>query len=139
MNGQTLIVMLGALLLMLSTIRLVRLRLLSIRYGIGWLLVGTIGVLGAPVLTLIVNRLDLFGFTPTGFSLGIFIAFLGLVCLQLSVSLSGMHRALQDLAEHAAHVEARVRSLERGTSDVPPIDGTSGTATHTSDQRGISA
>lgn len=116
MTGQTLIVMLGALLLMLSTLRLVRMRLLSIRYGIGWLMVGVIGVFGAPVLTLIVNRLDLFGFTPTGFSLGVFIGFLGLVCLQLSVSLSGMHRALQDLAEHAAHVEARVRRLEAAST-----------------------
>ena len=49
---------------------------------------------------------------PTGFSLGIFIGFLGLVCLQLSISLSGLHRAVQDLAEHAALVEARVRALE---------------------------
>lgn len=112
MTGQTLIVMLGALLLMLSTLRLVRLRLLSIRYGIGWLLVAVIGFVGAPVLTLIVTRLELFGFTPTGFSLGVFIGFLGLVCLQLSVSLSGMHRAVQDLAEHSAHVEARLRRLE---------------------------
>ncbi|MCW3010779.1 MAG: hypothetical protein JWO90_1183 [Solirubrobacterales bacterium] len=112
MTGQTLIVMGGALLLMVSTLRLVRLRLLSIRYGIGWLLVAVLGIVGSPILTLIVTRLDLFGFTPTGFSLGVFIAFLGLVSLQLSVSLSGLHRAMQDLAEHSAHVEARVRRLE---------------------------
>jgi len=125
MTGQTLIVMGGALLLMLSTIRLVRLRLLSIRYGIGWLLVGVLGLVGSPVLTLIVTRIDLFGFTPTGFSLGVFIAFLGLVALQLSVSLSGLHRAVQDLAEHSAHVEARLRQLERRTAaqrTAPPAD-----------------
>ncbi len=112
MNSQTYIIMGGALLLILSTLRLVRLQMLSIRYGIGWLFVGVAGVLGSPVLSLITRRLDLFGFTPTGFSLGIFIAFLGLVCLQLSISLSGLHRAVQDLAEHGAHVEARVRRLE---------------------------
>lgn len=112
MTGQTLIVMLGALLLMLSTLRLVRVRLLSIRYGIGWLLVGVIGFVGSPVLTIITTRLDVFGFTPTGFSLGVFILFLGLVCLQLSVSLSGLHRAVQDLAEHSAHAEVRLRLLE---------------------------
>lgn len=116
MTGQTVIVMAGAFLLVLSTIRLVRRRLLSIKYGIGWLLVGFIGIIGAPVLTLIVEQIDLFGFTPTGFSLGIFIAFLGLVCLQLSVSLSGLHRAMQDLVEHAAHIEARVRRIENGNS-----------------------
>lgn len=113
MTGQTFIIMGGALLLMVSTLRLVRLRLLSIRYGIGWLVVAFAGLAGSPVLTLITRRLDLFGFTPTGFSLGVFIVFLGLVCLQLSISLSGLHRAIQDLAEHAAHVESRVGDLER--------------------------
>jgi hypothetical protein len=112
MSGQTFIVMGGALLLILSTLRLVRLRLLSIRYGIGWLVVGVVGVLGSPVLPLVSGRLDSLGFTATGFSLGVFIAFLGLVCLQLSVSLSGLSRSIQDIAEHAAHVEARVRQLE---------------------------
>lgn len=120
MTGQTYVLMGGALLLILSTLRLVRLRLLSIRYGIGWLLVGVIGVVGAPILSLITKRLDLLGFTPTGFSLGVFIAFLGLVCLQLSISLSGLHRAIQDLAEHSAHVESRVRQLEAaGAPDSP--------------------
>ena len=52
------------------------------------------------------------GFTATGFSLGVLIAFLGLICLQLSISLSGLHRAIQDLTEHAALVEQRLRELE---------------------------
>lgn len=117
MTGQTLIVMLGASLLLWSTIVLVRRRLLSIRFGIGWLLVAISGILGAPLLTLATSSLDLFGFTPTGFSLGVFIVFLGLVCLQLSISLSGLFHAVQDLAEHAAHVEARVRRLEAAPAD----------------------
>lgn len=113
MTGQTLLIMLGALLLMLSTIRLVRMRLLSISYGIGWLSLATIGLLGSPLLTVITQRLDVLGFTPTGFSLGIFVVFLGLIALQLSISLSGLQRATQDIAEHASHVEARLRRLER--------------------------
>lgn len=117
MTGQTALLMLGALLLMLSTLRLVRLRLLSIRYGVGWLVVGAVGLVGAPVLTVTANNLNVFGFTPTGFSLGVFVAFLGLVCLQLSVSLSGLHRAIQDLAEHSAHVEARLRCLEVASAE----------------------
>lgn len=117
MSGQALLIMVGALLLMLSTMRLVRLRLLSIRYGIGWLIVAAVGFVGSPILSVVTSRLDLLGFTPTGFSLGIFILFLGLVCLQLSISLSGLHRAIQDLAEHAAHVEARLRQLEGPTAE----------------------
>lgn len=112
MSVQVPIVMAGAAALMLSTTVLVRRRLLSIRYGLGWLAVALIGFVGAPLLAVFASRVESLGFTPTGFSLGVFIGFLGLVCLQLSVSLSGLHGAVQDLAEHAALVEARVRALE---------------------------
>jgi hypothetical protein len=118
-TGQTLIVMAGATLLGISTIKLVRRRLLSIRYGIGWLFLCAVGFVGAPVLTLLTSAVGRFGFTPTGFSLGIFIVFLGLVCLQLSISLSGLHHAVQDLSEHAARTEARLRELEREPDGAP--------------------
>lgn len=110
---QLLILMAGAAALAISTVMLVRRRLLSIRYGLGWLAVSLIGIVGAPLLSLLASRVESIGFTPTGFSLGIFVVFLGLVCLQLSISLSGLHSSVQDLAEHAALVEERVRTLER--------------------------
>lgn len=116
MSVQVPIIMAGAAALMVSTIVLVRHRLLSIRYGLGWLAVSLIGFVCAPLLTVLASRVTSLGFTPTGFSLGVFVAFLGLVCLQLSISLSGLHSAIQDLAEHAAFVEARVRTLEEQRS-----------------------
>ena len=112
MSTQAVIIMLGALVLLVTTVVLVRMRLLSIRYGLGWLAVSLTGLAGAPVLSLLADQVSRYGFTPTGFSLGVFIVFLGLVCLQLSISLSGLHRAIQDLAEHAALTEQRVRDLE---------------------------
>ncbi len=112
MNVEVPIIMAGAAALMVSTVVLVRRRLLSIRYGLGWLAVSLMGIVGAPLLALVAVRVRSLGFTPTGFSLGVFIAFLGLVCLQLSISLSGLHSAVQDLAEHAALLEQRVRALE---------------------------
>jgi Na+/melibiose symporter-like transporter len=112
MSGQLAILMAGAGSLTISTVVLVRRRLLSIRYGLGWLAVSLVGLFGAPLLSLLASRVESIGFTATGFSLGIFVAFLGLVCLQLSISLSGLHGAVQDLAEHAALVEQRVRTLE---------------------------
>lgn len=120
MSVQAVIIMAGAAALMASTVVLVRLRLLSIRYGMGWLAVSLAGLVGAPLLSLLATQVESLGFTPTGFSLGVFVAFLGLVCLQLSISLSGLHTAVQDLTEHAALVEARVRELEdRRTGDTP--------------------
>jgi hypothetical protein len=112
MSTQAIIVMAGAVALMVSTIALVRRRLLSIRYGLGWLTVSVIGLAGTPLLTVAARQVRHLGFTPTGFSLGVLIAFLGLICLQLSISLSGLHRAIQDLSEHAALVEQRLRDLE---------------------------
>ena len=81
MNVQVPIVMVGAAALMLSTVVLVRRRMLSIRYGMGWLAVSLVGFVGAPLLSLLASRVARFGFTATGFSLGIFVVFLGLVCL----------------------------------------------------------
>lgn len=112
MSVQIILVEAGALILLVSTVVLVRRRLLSIRYGLGWISVSLGGLLGAPLLGLASGEVYRLGLTPTGFSLGIFIIFLGLLCLQLSVSLSGLHHAIQDLAEHCALVEERVRHLE---------------------------
>jgi hypothetical protein len=126
MNIQVLIVMAGAAALMCSTIVLVRRRMLSIRYGLGWLAVSIIGFVGAPLLSIVASQVGHFGFTATGFSLGVLIAFLGLICLQLSISLSGLHRAIQDLTEHAALVEQRLRVLEhesvKDRAEVPAGD-----------------
>jgi Na+/melibiose symporter-like transporter len=112
MSTEAAIVMAGAVALMVSTVVLVRRRLLSIRYGLGWLTVSLVGFLGTPLLSLAASGVRHLGFTPTGFSLGVLIGFLGLICLQLSISLSGLHRAIQDLSEHAALVEQRLRELE---------------------------
>jgi hypothetical protein len=112
MSTEAAIVMAGAVGLMVSTVFLVRRGLLSLRYGLGWLTVAVIGFVGTPVLSAVSSQVRHLGFTPTGFSLGVLILFLGLICLQLSISLSGLHRAIQDLSEHAALVEQRVRQLE---------------------------
>jgi hypothetical protein len=112
---QAVIVMVGAGGLMVSTVMLVRRRMLSIRYGLGWLTVSIVGFVGAPLLSLATSWVRQLGFTATGFSLGVMIAFLGLICLQLSISLSGLHRAVQDLTEHAALIEQRLHELEIGS------------------------
>lgn len=128
MSVQAVIVMAGGLALMSSTVLLVRRRLLSIRYGLGWLSVAALGIIGGPLLGVVSSQVRHLGFTPTGFSLGILIAFLGLICLQLSISLSGLHHAIQNLSENAALLEHRIHDLERqadpasGEGDAHPVD-----------------
>lgn len=109
---QNVLMELGAVLLLVSTVVLVRRRWLSLRYGLGWLTVSIAGIVAGPLLAVLAQQAKKIGFTPTGFSLGVFVFFLILLCLQLSISLSGLHRAIQDLSEHAALMEERVNALE---------------------------
>ena len=104
--------MAGGALLLLSTFVLVRAGLLSIRYGLGWSLLGLFGILGAPLLELLSRRVGELGFTSTGFSLGVLIVCLGLICLQLSTTVSGLQHAVQDLGEYSALLEQRLKHLE---------------------------
>lgn len=117
MSIQVLLIVAGGVGLLTSTVFLVRLRLLSIRYGLGWLSLALLAIAGAPVLGMLADHVDSLGLTPTGFSLGVLATFLGLISFQLSISLSGVQHVVQDLAEHAAHVEHRVRELERALAE----------------------
>jgi len=111
-SNQAWLIMAGGALLLLSTFVLVRAGLLSIRYGLGWSLLGLFGILGAPLLELLSRRVGELGFTSTGFSLGVLIVFLGLICLQLSTTVSGLQHAVQDLGEYSALLEQRLKQLE---------------------------
>lgn len=119
MTTQAYLIEAAALSLLVSSTMLVRWRLMSIRYGLGWILVSLAGLAAGPALAALADTVRHVGFTPTGFSLGIFVAFLGLVGVQLSISLSGQHRAIQNLTEHAALLEARVSELELEADDGP--------------------
>jgi hypothetical protein len=112
LSTQEVLVELGAAVLLASSIVLMRRRLLSIRYGLGWIAVSLAGLAVAPILVLLASKARVLGFTETGFSLGIFIGFIILLCLQLSISLSGLHHAVRNLGEHAALLEERVQRLE---------------------------
>jgi hypothetical protein len=98
--------------LLVAAVILVRRGLLSVRYGLGWMVVG-IGVLVLAALLEPLERLaDWLGVSPTGFVLGLVVLVLGLVCLQLSISISGLHAAVQDLSERSALLEQRLRGFE---------------------------
>ena len=83
MSLQVALIMLGSVLLLLSSVVLVRYRLLSVRYGLGWIVVSVMGFCLSPLLDVVGPAVRTLGFTRTGFSLGILVGFLALICLQL--------------------------------------------------------
>lgn len=118
MSTQAIILVFGCVVLLAAAISLVRRGRLSIRYGMGWLFLAALGVVGAPVLSMLSGRVADLGFTATGFSLGVLLIFLGLVCLQLSVTVSGLTRAVQEMSERDALLGRTIAALD-GTDARP--------------------
>ena len=99
---QTLFAAFISLIFVLTVLRLGRKQKLSFRYTVGWLILGCLGlVAGAlvPVADPIANKLHL---SPAAF-LGVgAVILLVTLCVQLSISISGMQKQLQQLNEDLA-------------------------------------
>ena len=100
--------------LLALTLVLVRRGLLTARYALGWVCVSAVAVIGAPVFAFLSTQVAFVRLTPAGFSLVVAILFLLAVCVQLSVSLSGLIASTQDIAERLALVEAEALGSNAG-------------------------
>jgi Uncharacterized conserved protein (DUF2304) len=108
---QKLLVAGMALGLATCVVGLVRSGRLAVRYGLGWLAVALAMLVAAPLLGLVETLADALGLTPTGLLIGVVVGFLVLVCLQLSVSLSGSQNQIRALSESNALLDAQLRAL----------------------------
>ncbi len=117
---QGLLIAVGGLALLLLTAALARRRLLSLRYALGWVCVSAF-VVGAAILTPLVTPLaEQFSMTGTAVFLAAASAVLVLVCIQLSITVSGLHAQLRDVIESNALLEARLVAVEdRSHRDAP--------------------
>jgi hypothetical protein len=101
------------LVLLFFIARLVHRRRLSFHYAAGWVAV-CVAVIAASLLTPLVSPIaEWFSMTATAVFLVVAVAFVVAVCVQLSVSVSGLHDRVRDLAE--ANALLRVE-LERRTA-----------------------
>ncbi|MFT3853888.1 MAG: DUF2304 family protein [Ilumatobacteraceae bacterium] len=98
----------GGLLLGWAVILLVRRQLLSLRYGIGWLLIALSALIGAILSPAVKPLSSVLGLTPTGLLLSVASAVLVAIAVQLSVSVSGLRAQIRELAEAHALLESRV-------------------------------
>lgn len=116
---QSLLVAVGAVVMFSIVFALSRRGLLSLRYALGWMAVSTLLLLAAIVIALVGGVGRSLPFTPTGLISAVGLAFLLLITLQLSISLSGHQEAIRELSEANALLEerlARVEHHERGRS-----------------------
>jgi len=117
---QGLLIAAGGFGLLVLTAALARRRLLSLRYALGWVGVSAF-IVGAAILTPLVTPLaDQFSMTGTAVFLAAASAVLVLVCIQLSITVSGLHAQLRDVIEANALLEARVVAVESGSRGDSP-------------------
>lgn len=110
---QELVIALGGIGLALLVLLIARKHLLSLRYTVGWVVLGvvvTLSALLAPFVDPIANAV---GMTATGVLLALASGTLLLICIQLSISVSGLSSQLRELTEANALLGARVEEITR--------------------------
>jgi len=114
---QAALVALGGVGMFLVVFALSRRGLLSLRCALGWLGVSVLLVAVGVLLVLVGGLSESLPFTPTGLLAAVGLAFVLLITLQLSISLSGQQEAIRALSEANALLEERVNRLEHEVED----------------------
>jgi uncharacterized protein DUF2304 len=109
---QSALVAFGGVGLLATVFILARRSRLSLRYALGWMGVSLLLILAAIVLVLIGGISHTLPVTPTGLLAGVGLAFLLVIALQLSVSLSGQQEAIRELSEANALLGERLKRVE---------------------------
>ena len=115
---QSALVALGGIGIFAAVFALSRRQLLSLRYALGWMAVSILLVGAGLVLVAVGGISESLPITPTGLLAGVGLAFVLLITLQLSISLSGHQEAIRELSEANALLEERV-----AVSNVPRSGG----------------
>ena len=91
-----------SLLAVFTTYNLARRELLSFRYTIGWLSFFSIGLFSFVIFGLINPVARLFSITPAALLALGGAGCIGAICMQLSISISGLHKRIRILTEEIA-------------------------------------
>lgn len=83
-------------------VKIYRRRLISLRYAVGWMLVGIVGALVCVFATVFNEVPKLIGVSSLALLGSIGIAGVLLISVQLSISISGIHAKIEKLAEAIA-------------------------------------
>ena len=87
--------------------------LLNFRYTVGWLLLSAFGVMAGIVIPVITPIANLLAITPAALLAIGGIILLIVICVQLSISISGLHERQRRLTEELAHLRQTVDTIDR--------------------------
>ena len=116
---QSAVIAFVGLVLLFFVVRLVHRRRLSFGFASGWVAV-SIAVIASSFLTPLVNPIARqFSMTGTAVFLVVAVAFVVAVCIQLSISVSGLQERLRDLAEANALLRAELEGGDDLGAEAP--------------------
>ena len=87
--------------------------LLNFRYTVGWLLLSAFGVMAGIAIPAITPIAHLLAITPAALLAIGGIILLVAICVQLSISISGLHERQRRLTEELAHLRQTVDTIDR--------------------------
>jgi len=110
-TAQTLFAALISLVFVLTVYRLGRKQKLSFRYTVGWMVLGGLGVVAGllvPVAEPIAQQLQV---SPSALLGGGAVVLLVTLCVQLSISISGLQEQVRTLAEEVAYLGLELHEI----------------------------
>jgi hypothetical protein len=113
---QSILGSLFSLVFLLVIHRLGRNQQLSFRYTVGWLALGGLGIIASLVLPISVSLADQINLSPAALLGAGAIVLLIILCVQLSISISGMQEQIRRLAEEAAYLREELDESRTGPS-----------------------
>jgi hypothetical protein len=115
-TSQTILALVVSLIFVFVIHRLGREQRLSFRYTVGWLALGTLGIISGLVVPFSVSLADKINLSPAALLGSGAILLLIILCVQLSISISGMQEQIRRLAEESAYLRAQ---LDEPSSNSP--------------------
>jgi uncharacterized membrane protein YfcA len=110
---QTLVATIAGVILATSVYTLARRGRLSFRYTVGWLILCLIGITAGASVPLVQPIAEKLKVTPAALlSLGAVVLLLS-ICVQFSISISGMQEQIRRLTEEAAEVRLRLEEHQK--------------------------
>lgn len=116
---QELLIIAGGVILGVLVLAVARRRLLTVRYTVGWVLLAAVVIVLALLTPLIEPIANWFGMTATGVLLFLATGTLLLICIQLSITASGLTAQQRDLTEAIALLRERIDELEVRGPEAP--------------------